>query len=97
MDVKLKLEHVVWLKRREELNPSLDVARSNCIRLSSNWYPPITIEVLGVGTLFHVSDHVSCALNTVWIDVVVPKAFYSDHICTLQITPGPPERATSSS
>ena len=47
MDVKLKLEHVVWLKRREELNPSLDAARSNCRRLSSNWYPPITIEVLG--------------------------------------------------
>lgn len=47
VDVKLKLEQVVWRKRREELKPSLEVAKSNCRRLSSNWCPPITIDVLG--------------------------------------------------
>lgn len=45
--MKLKLEHVVCLNRSDELNPSLDVAKSNCSKLSSNWCPPMTIEVLG--------------------------------------------------
>ncbi|KAJ6922120.1 hypothetical protein NC652_015930 [Populus alba x Populus x berolinensis] len=45
--VKLKLAQVVCLNNREELKPSLEAARSNCRRLSSNWWPPMTIEVLG--------------------------------------------------
>ena len=45
--VKLKLAQVVCWNNSEELKPSLDEAKSNCRRLSSIWYPPITIEVLG--------------------------------------------------
>ena len=47
LEVKLKLAQVVCRNSSEELKPSLDVAKSNCRRLSSSWCPPITIEVLG--------------------------------------------------
>lgn len=43
----MKLAHVVCLPKSRELNPSLDAAKSNWKRLSSSWYPPITIEVVG--------------------------------------------------
>ena len=47
MDVNLKLEQNVRRSNSELLKPILEEAKSNCRRLFSNWYPPITIEVLG--------------------------------------------------
>lgn len=35
LEVKLKLAQVVWLNSNDELNPSLDLAKSNCNKLSS--------------------------------------------------------------
>lgn len=45
-DVKLKFAQVVCLNNREELNPSLELVKSNCKRLSSSRCPPITMEVV---------------------------------------------------
>ena len=68
-EVKVKPTQVVLWSKREELNPSLVVSRSNCKRLSSIWYPPITIDVFIERPPFIIPKHHKSASSLVVLTI----------------------------
>lgn len=68
-EVKVKPTQVVPWSKREELNPSLVDSRSNCKRLSSIWYPSITIDVFIERPPFIIPKHHKSASSLVVLTI----------------------------